>query len=94
ITTLNGNTTFITVTVKGFAHGPASGTSSSTAFLSGVVQIVTPVQIVTNLNLGSSKKLSGSISLLIHFVPEPGLLMLLGSGIVGLALLGSRRMRK
>ncbi len=94
ITTMNGNTTFINVTVKGFAHGPSSGTSSSTAALSGVVQIVTPVQIVTNLQLGSSKKLSGSISLLIHFVPEPGLLMLLGSGIVGLALLGSRRMRK
>ena len=94
ITTVNGNTTFITVTVKGFAHGPASGTNSSTAALSGVVQIVTPVQVVTNLSLGTSKKISGSISLLIHFVPEPGLLMLLGSGIVGLALLGSRRMRK
>ncbi len=94
IETANGNTTFVTKTVKGFAHGPTSATSSSTAAVSGVVQIVTPVQIVTNLQLGTSKKLSGSISLLIHFVPEPGLLVLLGSGVVGLALLGSRRMRK
>ena len=94
IETVLGNTTFVTKTVKGFAHGPTSATSSSTAAVSGVVQIVTPVQIVTNLQLGTNQKLSGSISLLIHFVPEPGLLVLLGSGVVGLALLGSRRMRK
>ena len=93
ITTMLGNTTFTIVTAKGFAHAPSSGTTS-TAELSGVVQMVTPVQIVTNLSLGSSAKLGGSVSLLIHFIPEPGLLMLLGSGVVGLALLGSRRMRK
>lgn len=93
ITTMLGNTTFTIVTAKGFAHAPSSGTTS-TAALSGVVQMVTPVQIVTNLSLGSSAKLGGSVSLLIHFIPEPGLLMLLGSGVVGLAFLGSRRMRK
>lgn len=93
ITTASGNTTFTMVTAKGFAHAPSSGTTS-TAALSGVVQMVTPVQIVTNLSLGSSAKLGGSVSLLIHFIPEPGLLMLLGSGVVGLAFLGSRRMRK
>lgn len=93
ITTASGNTTFTMVTAKGFAHAPSSGTTS-TADLSGVVQMVTPVQIVTNLSLGSSAKLGGSVSLLIHFIPEPGLLMLLGSGVVGLAFLGSRRMRK
>ncbi|MCH8131284.1 MAG: PEP-CTERM sorting domain-containing protein [Myxococcales bacterium] len=93
ITTTSGNTTFTMVTAKGFAHAPSSGTTS-TAALSGVVQMVTPVQIVTNLSLGSSAKLGGSVSLLIHFIPEPGLLMLLGSGVVGLAFLGSRRMRK
>ena len=94
ITTANG-TVFTMVTAKGFAHAPSSGTTTTnTAKLSGVVQMVTPVQIVTNLSLGSSAKLGGSVSLLIHFIPEPGLLMLLGSGVVGLALLGSRRMRK
>ena len=93
ISTTSGNTTFTIVTAKGFAHAPSSGTTS-TADLSGVVQMVTPVQIVTNLSLGSSAKLGGSVSLLIHFIPEPGWLMLLGSGVVGLAFLGSRRMRK
>ena len=33
-------------------------------------------------------------TLAIHFVPEPGLMLLLGSGVVGLALLGRSRMRK
>ena len=92
-TTIGTNKTTISITFKGFAHGPESMTTS-TAALSGVVQMVTPVQIVTNLSLGSSAKLGGSVSLLIHFIPEPGLLMLLGSGVVGLAFLGSRRMRK
>jgi len=92
-TTIGTNKTTIPITFKGFAHGPESMTTS-TAALSGVVQMVTPVQIVTNLSLGSSAKLGGSVSLLIHFIPEPGLLMLLGSGVVGLAFLGSRRMRK
>jgi hypothetical protein len=97
ISTLLGNTTFTTTnkTAKGFAHGPGTGnTTSSTAAVSGVVQIVTPVQILTNLAFGTSEKLGGTISLLVHFIPEPSLLVLLGSGVVGLALLGSRRMRK
>jgi hypothetical protein len=31
--------------------------------------------------------------LLVHFIPEPDLLVLLGSGVAGLALLGRRRAR-
>ena len=93
ITTVNGNTTFIPLTLKGFAHGPASGTTS-TATPSGVIQLVTPTQVVTNLNLGSNKKVSSGVIMLIHFIPEPGLLLLLGSGVVGLAVLGRKRMQK
>jgi hypothetical protein len=29
----------------------------------------------------------------LHFIPEPGLLLLLGSGVAGLVLLGRSRMR-
>ena len=87
-----GAAAFHNVTRMGFAHGPASGTTS-TAQVSGVLQIVTPSQIRTNLTLGSSKKLGAITELLIHFIPEPGLLLLLGSGVVGLAVLGRNRMK-
>ena len=31
--------------------------------------------------------------LLLHVIPEPGLFLLLGSGAIGMALLGRKRMR-
>jgi len=49
-------------------------------------------QIETNLPYGSNDKVTAAGSLIIRFIPEPGLLVLLGSGVAGLAMLG-RRMR-
>jgi hypothetical protein len=92
LTTTGGSQIFVDVTAKGWAHAPAS-TTSSTAQVSGVVQLVTPGQIVSNIPLGSNDKLGGMIVMVVHFIPEPGLLLLLGSGVVGLGLLGRRRMR-
>lgn len=92
ITTTGGNTTFTTITLSGFAHGPAS--ASSTAQPSGVVQLVTPSQVRTNLALGSNAKVASAVTSVIHFIPEPGLMLLIGSGVVGLAMLGRSRMRK
>jgi uncharacterized membrane protein YccC len=43
--------------------------------------------------MGSNDKLSAAGVMVIHFIPEPGLLLLLGSGVLGLCLLGRRRMR-
>jgi hypothetical protein len=83
---------FHNVTRMGFAHGPSSGTTS-TAQPSGVLQIVTPSQVRTNITLGSNVKAAAITELLIHFIPEPGLLLLIGSGIVGLVVLGRSRMR-
>ena len=94
ITTTNKvNQLFVTKKIQGFAHGPASGTTT-TASPSGVVQLVSPAQVTTNLPLGSNKKVSSGQILRIHFIPEPGLLLLLGSGVAGLAILGRRRLRK
>ncbi len=84
------NTEIVTKKLSGFAHDPASGTTS-TAQPSGVVQLVTPNQLETNLPFGTSLKIGGGITLRIHFIPEPGLLLLLGSGVLGLALLGRHR---
>ena len=59
-----------------------------------MVQLVSPAQIVSNLPAGSNTKIAAGVVLLVHFIPEPGILLLLGSGIAGLALLGRSRMRK
>jgi hypothetical protein len=93
ITTPGGSRVFIPIVNKGWAHAPAS-TTSSTAQPSGVVQLVTPNQVQTNLPLGSNDEVGSSALIRIHFIPEPGLLLLLGSGVVGLALLGRGRTRR
>jgi hypothetical protein len=87
------NGQFAQVTQTGFVHGPNSATSS-TALGSGVIQLISPIQVVTIGVPGETEKLSLFGTLRIHFVPEPGLLLLLGSGVVGLALLGRSKFRK
>ena len=87
------NRVFVTFRAKGWAHAPVS-TTTSTAQPSGVLQLVTPSQVATNLPLGSNEKLGSFVIVAIHFIPEPGLLLLLGSGVAGLAFLGRRRVRK
>jgi hypothetical protein len=78
---------------RGWAHAPAS-TTTSTAQPGGMVQLVTPNQIMSNSTVGSSDKKGSFVILVIRFIPEPGLLLLLGSGVIGLVLLGRRRMRQ
>lgn len=88
IPTVNGGTS--AATAQGFAHGPGSGTSS-TATLSGAVRLVTPVRVKTTLPPPSD--VVGMLGILtLRFIPEPGILVLLGSGIAGLVLLGRGRM--
>jgi hypothetical protein len=84
---------FNTWVAKGWAHAPAS-TTTSTAQVSGAIQLVTPTQVTTNLPLGSSDKMGQFVIATLHFIPEPGLLLLIGSGVAGLALLGRSRLRK
>ena len=83
-----------TFTEKGFAHGPLSNTSS-TGQTSGVLQVVTTNH--TNDGGRAGELATSRVSsrrILVHFIPEPGLLLLLGSGAVGMALLGRKRIRK
>jgi len=84
---------FINLTAMGFAHDPSSATTN-TAQPSGVVQLITPMQVVTNLTSGSNAKIGLFGFLTVHFIPEPGMLLLLGSGVAGLVLLGRHRMKK
>ena len=91
IPTLNGGTS--SVSVQGFVHGPASATSSTVTSLgSGVVQVVTPIRVTTTLPAPSDVlALLGILKL--HFLPEPGLVLLIGSGVAGLLVIGRHRMR-
>jgi hypothetical protein len=86
-----------TLTAMGFAHGPASFTSS-TALSGGVLQLVTASQVIAVGIPGSpipEGEPSGRINTLrLEFIPEPGLLLLLGSGAAGMALLGRKRLKK
>lgn len=84
----NGGLTF--PTAQGFAHGPASMTSS-TAMPSGVVQLVTPLQVTTAGIPGNNDRISLIGRLRLHFVPEPDVGILLLAGAAGLVLAGRRR---
>jgi hypothetical protein len=97
--TPSNNVTFVDIEIRGFAHGPSSA-SSTTAVVptpsagGGVIQLISPSQVLTNLTTGTSDKVAAGQTFLIRFIPEPGLLLLIGSGVAGLALLGRSRMRK
>jgi hypothetical protein len=65
---------------------------SSTGMASGTVSLVTPVFVSTNI--GASAVVPVFALLNMHFVPEPGTLVLLGAGIAGLISYGRTRNHK
>jgi hypothetical protein len=73
-----------TVTISG-TNNLASGS------LAGTVTVVAPLRIDVDTIAGV---IPGVVSIGMSFVPEPGSMLLLLSGAVGLAVIGRRRMRK
>jgi hypothetical protein len=88
VPTTNGGST--TRTEQGFAHGPASATSSAVN-IGGVVQLVTPMVVETTIGdpLFALIPLFGTLR--IQITPEPGTALLFGSGMAALALANRRR---
>lgn len=74
-------------TAQGFAHGAASGTSS-TAGPSGVVSLVTPIFVSTGI--AASATIPTFARLTLQFVPEPAPAVLLLMGCAALAVAGRR----
>jgi hypothetical protein len=72
----------------GWIHGPASF-SSDAAVTGAALQLVTPLEITGNNGL----YLPGFAYLTLKFIPEPGFPLLLGTGILGLIVLGRSRVR-
>jgi hypothetical protein len=68
----------------GFAHGPASVTSS-TAQPSGVLHLVTVSKVFTSLT-SAFPELPVYAELNLHFVPEPGAILLFATGTAVLAV--------
>jgi hypothetical protein len=89
--TVKGN--YLTLTRTGFVHGGASASDSSTATNSGVLQLIAPSQMTISGLQSNSAKMNLFLTMTLHFIPEPGLLLLLGAGVVGLGLLGRSRMK-
>jgi hypothetical protein len=81
-----------TRSTTGFVHGPASA-SSTAAQVGGVLQTVMATAVRTNLNPESDAIFARAFARF-EFIPEPGLLLLLTSGIAGLVALGRSRTRK
>ena len=81
-----------TVTAQGWVFGPVS--PSTAANISGVVQLVSAAR----LTFADVDPLNGDYALIttlkLHFVPEPGQLLLLGCGSAALLLVGRGRMRR
>jgi hypothetical protein len=80
----SGTVSIGTITAMGGA-APVSNTGAA----SGTVSLVTPIFVSTNIAPSAVVPVFGILTM--HFVPEPGTLVLLGAGIAGLVSYGRTR---
>jgi hypothetical protein len=91
ITSTTTGTAMNTVTVT-FTNPTATVTGSkSTTNGIGVVTLVAPTRVITELAVGNTPV---GVFYTFRFIPEPGSLLLIGSGVVGLVIIGRKRMKR
>jgi hypothetical protein len=78
------------ISFQGFAHGPASATSTAVA-TGGTLQLVSAMLIQPGSGLGGGTPYVGVARLTFEFVPEPATALLLVAGITVLAARGAGR---
>jgi hypothetical protein len=88
---------YVNVTVNGnpWTTGTAAigtVTMSGSPLAGNTVTLVSPTVISTNI--GSLPIITSFVKMTLTFIPEPGTLLLLASGIAGLAMVGRKRMSK
>jgi hypothetical protein len=81
-----------TVSIGTITQMGGGAPNSSTGMASGTVSLVTPIFVSTNIGASAVVPVFGILNM--HFVPEPGTLVLLGAGIAGLVSYGRTRNRK
>jgi hypothetical protein len=90
VTVVGAPWTVKTATVGASTLMGSASPISNTGAPSGNLTLVTPIFISTNI---PGQVLSAFAILTLHFVPEPGTLLLLGSGMLGLVAFGRSKLR-
>jgi hypothetical protein len=90
--TVNGVTLLTNTTTNNAAKWFTAGYDNRTPGGAGAVKLVAPGGLMSTL--GGDLPIFVKMTLTYASAPEPGTLLLLGSGVVGLAVLGHRRRRK
>ncbi len=85
-----GNLTFVNMTLlNAITTATAMGTDNRTIGGGGTVQLITSL-VITVLGAPSTSVVSLNLT---YSAPEPGTMLLLGSGIAGLVVIGRRKIR-
>jgi hypothetical protein len=85
-----GPVTLTGLTTDGANTVTFAGYDNRTPGHRGVVQLISPFKVITSV----AGNLPGLASQTLVFVPEPGALLLLASGVAGILIMGWRRRRK
>jgi hypothetical protein len=80
----------LTTVYSALPNVTASGSFNLTANGGGMVTLVSPSVVDIDGAL-ARRRTAAFTSLVLNFVPEPGTLLLLGAGALGLVLMGSRK---